>query len=99
MFVRGNPFELSVMFGSKTGALPSEAPFRSRLLALPVWPERPARDKYSSLLGILINYVCKTFYNICRKLHNFHRILNFFVLSHLSTHQYSNDSIIFFTTK
>jgi len=94
VFVRGNPFELSVMFGSKTGAIPSEAPFRSRLLALPARLESPAMDKHSSLLGILMNYVCKMFCNICRKFHNFIVLLTFFVLCHLFSYQLTNTAMI-----
>jgi hypothetical protein len=60
------------MSASKTGAYPSEAPFRCPHLGLDpgltcqqsTSPERFAGDKHYSLFNIIIKYVCKGFYNI-----------------------------------
>ncbi len=62
----------SLMSASKTGAYPSEAPFRCPHLGLDpgltcqqsTSPERFAGDKHYSLFNTIIKYVCKGFYNI-----------------------------------
>ncbi len=45
MFVSGKPFQPGLMFLSKTGAYPSEAPLKCSTLALPasITPESPAK--------------------------------------------------------
>jgi hypothetical protein len=73
MFVPGKLFQPSLMFVGKTGAYPSEAPFRCSTLGyapglihkLQTRLEKLARNKCSSLLRKFVNYGCKKFYNIC----------------------------------
>ncbi len=72
MLVPGKPFQSSLMFASKAEAYLSEASFRCSTQGKATGLsckhqtrlERPARDKYPSLVQTIVDYSHKKLYNI-----------------------------------